>query len=142
MRLVASVLLAFITGSLTAAPGGSDHWAEYSHVYATVPNGTAVTVMAYIIVIADEALGPLGFRRDAPPIVSSGPEREFASFKAGGLAEATIAPGGCVVFSATNYDEDAAGLVKAAAAAIEASFRKSFGSSVMFFADATCSHAL
>lgn len=145
MRVFASVLLVVIAGSLGTAQGGSDRWVEHSYVYATVPNGGAVTVRAYIIVQADDALERLGFRRVPRPAFSSGVERDLASFKAGDLAEATIAPGswpGCIVFSATNYDEHVAGLVEAAKAAIEARFRKSFGTSVMFYTDATCAHAL
>src|SRR2546430_16298089 len=83
---------------------------------------------------------------DALPIYSTRDQYRRASYKAGVVAAAAnINPGsrpGCIVFSATNYDEHVVGLVKAAAAAIEARFRKPFGNSVTFFTDATCSHAL
>ena len=148
MRVVALVLVGVITGSVGAAEDGPDRWVEYSHVYATVANTGDGPIIVSIIVHADEALEPLGFHRDSTRgeirgmLLRGG---AFASYKAGGLAVATIIPGsrpGCIVFSATNYDEHVAGLVKAAAAAIEARFRKLFGSSVTFFTDATCSHAL
>ena len=133
MRVVALVFLGVIAGSVGAADYGSDRWVEYSHVYATVANTDDVRIMVPILVHADEALEPLGFHRDSTRgeyrgmLVRGG---VLASYKAGGLAAATIVAGsrpGCIVFSATNYDEHVAGLVKAAAGAIEARFRKSFG---------------
>lgn len=48
---------------------------------------------------------------------------------------------GCIVFSATNYEQHAAGLAQSAAARIEARFRKSFGDSLKLFSDADCTHA-
>ena len=149
MRVVALVLLCVIRSSEGAAEDGPDRWVEYSHVYATVANSSDVPIRVAIIVHADEALEPLGFHRDSTRgeirgmLLRGG---AFASYKAGVVAAAAnINPGsrpGCIVFSATNYDEHVVGLVKAAAAAIEARFRKSFGNSVTFFTDATCSHAL
>ena len=141
MRVVALFVLGVITGSVGSAEDGSDRWVEYSHVYATVVNSSDVLIRVAIIVHADEALEPLGFHR-----YSTRDRYWRASYKAGVLAAAAnINPGsrpGCIVFSATNYDEHVVGLVKAAAAAIEARFRKSFGNLVTFFTDATCSHAL
>jgi len=141
MRVVALFVLGVITGSVGTAEDGLDRWVEYSHVYATVANSSDVPVRVAIIVHADEALEPLGFHR-----YSTRDQYRRASYKAGVVAAAAnINPGsrsGCIVFSATNYDEHVVGLVKAAAAAIEARFRKSFGNSVTFFTDATCSHAL
>ena len=111
-------LLGVITGSVGAADDGSDRWVEYSHVYATVANTDDVRIMVPILVHADEALEPLGFHRDSTRgeyrgmLVRGG---VLASYKAGGLAAATIVAGsrpGCIVFSATNYDEHVAGLVQ------------------------------
>jgi hypothetical protein len=144
MRIVALVLLGVVTASVGAAEDGSDRWAEYSHLYATVAN---VNDMG-IIVRVDAALASLGFHRDLAGGTYLGNRVRggiFVSYKTDGLAAALIVPGsrpGCIVFSATNYDEHVAGLAKAATAAIEATFKKSFGSSLILFSDATCSHAL
>ena len=132
-----------ITGSVGAAEDGSGRWVEYSHVYVTV----ATFSDASIIAEGDAALAPLGFHRDSIGTTYPGNlvPGISASYKAGALAAAMIVQGsrpGCIVFSATNYDEHAAGLVDSAAAAIEARFRKSFGDSLKLFSDARCSHAL
>jgi hypothetical protein len=140
MRVVASFLLGVIAGSVGAAAGQSE-WVEHSHVYAIVAGTGNVPITTAIIVHVEEALEPLGFHRYSTSVLY-----DRASYETGDkAATATVNPGsrgGCIVFSATNHDEHAAGLSKVAAAAVEARFRKSFGSSVTFFTDATCSHAL
>ncbi len=143
MRLVALVLFGAVIGSVGAAEDGSGRWVEYSHVYATIANFSDASIIAE----GDAALAPLGFHRDSTGTTYPGNlvPGISASYKAGGLAAAMIVQGsrpGCIVFSATNYDAPAAGLVNSAAAAIEARFKKSFGGSLKFFSDAKCSHAL
>ena len=112
MRVVALFVLGVITGSVGAAEDGLDRWVEYSHVYATVANSSDVPIRVAITVHVDEALEPLGFHR-----YSTRDQYRRASYKAGVVAAAAnINPGsrpGCIVFSATNYDEHVVGLVKA-----------------------------
>jgi hypothetical protein len=132
-----------ITGSASEAKNDPDRWSESAHVYATVGSFSDVSIIAE----SDAALAPLGFHRD-----SSGTTYPhnlvpgiFASYKARGSAAAILVQGsrpGCLVFSATNYEQHAAGLAQSAAAAVEARFRKSFGHSLRLFSDAGCTHAL
>ena len=144
MKIVALGLSAWVvTGSVCAAEGGLDRWSEYAHVYATVVNVSDTSIVAE----GDAALAPLGFHRD-----SSGTRYPhnlvpgiFASYKTHGLAAPIIVQGsraGCIAFSATNYEQHAAGLAQSAVDAIEARFRKSFGDSLKLFSDAGCTHAI
>jgi hypothetical protein len=147
MIVVALILLSAVTSSVGAAQSGSGGWEERSELYATVTNTGEVPISTVILIFVDKALVPLGFHRDTTSFRGSSPELGlFAFYTADGSALATItvpaSRRGCVTFAALNYDAQAAGLAKAAAAAIEASFGRYFGSSVTFFSDAMCSHAL
>lgn len=132
-----------VTDPASAAKDGLGRWSESAHVYATIANFGDASIIAE----SDAALAPLGFHRD-----SSGTTYPyhlvpgiFASYKARDSAAAMIVQGsrpGCLVFSATNYEQHAAGLAQSAAAAIEARFRKSFGQSLRLFSDAGCTRAL
>ena len=139
MRVVAPVLLGAIACSVGSAADSPERWAEHSHLYAFVLSPGGKLPIFPIIVQADAALEPLGFHR--VPSSSEGQGRLY--YRVDGFASATIVPGsepGCIVFSATNYDEHVVGLANAAAAAVEGRFRKFLGSS--FFSDSECSHAL
>jgi hypothetical protein len=150
MRVLALFLFGVVAGCVNApddqgapAAGDSGPWLESSKVYATVANASDASIIAE----GDAALAPLGFHRDSKGTTYPGNlvPGIFASYKAGNSVAAMIVEGsrpGCIVFAATNYDVHSAGLVKSAAAAIEARFRKSFGNSLTFFSDSNCSHAL
>jgi len=145
MKIAALVILGLVmTSSVSAAQDGSGRWYEYAHVYATVANFTDASIIAE----SDAALAPFGLRRDSsgttyPHSLVPG---IFASYKArNSLAAAMIVQGsrpGCLVFSVTNYEQQAAGLAQSAAAAIEVRFHNAFGKSLRLFSDAACTHAL
>jgi hypothetical protein len=141
MRVIVLVLLTLVPPDAVAdEPTG---WTEHALIYLTVASHSDSAIIAE----ADAALASLGFHRDSVGTTYPGNlvPGIFASYKAGGLAAAMIVEAsrtGCLVFSATNYDHGAAGLVEKAQAAVQARFRKSFGKDVAFFSDAKCTIAL
>jgi hypothetical protein len=140
MRNITLVLIVVYSWSLRDALA---LWVENSDVYATIAKFSDDSIIAE----GDAALKPLGFHRDSTatrhlevPIHGI-----FAAYRLNDLAGAIIHQGsrpGCIVFSATNFNERAAGLANSAAAAVEARFRKTFGDSLALFRDAKCSDAL
>ena len=143
MRSVTVVLVVVCSLSSWSLRDALALWVEYSNVYATVANFSDESIIAE----GQAALKPLGFHRDS----NVTRQREvpirgiFAAYKVNDQTGAIIHQGsrpGCIVFTATNFNEQAAGLANSAAAAVEARFRKTFGESLALFSDAKCSHAL
>jgi|SRR6266699_2280416 len=141
MRVIALVLLSVVARGATADE--TPRWNESVQIFATVANFSDAAIIAE----ADAALSPLRFHRDSTGTTYPGNliPGIFASYKAAELAAAMIVQAsrpGCIVFSATNYNKGAAGLVDRAGAAIKTRFRVTFGKDVRFFTDPNCTVAL
>jgi hypothetical protein len=137
------ILLVLTLSPLCSVAGDAARWSESIQVFMTIESSSN----AEIIVEADSALAPVGFKRDSTGDTYPGGlvKGIFASYSSGNLARAMIVEGsreGCIVFAATNYDRSKEGLVVTSSHAIKKKLVSSFGTRVRFFSEASCEHAL
>lgn len=136
MKLLAILLIA---SSTVCTADDSEHWQEHRLIYMTISGVSDLRVISE----ADLAIAPLGWRRDSSGTTYPGNlvPGIFASYKSGALAAAMLVQAsrtGCMVFSASNYEERESGLVVKATDAVRTRFTKVFGAAAKYYSDPQC----